>query len=144
MRYLRGLGYGPERPVIQWLGLSLDEVERMKNQRRQWCKEKYPLIDLRIYRGECLQIVRDFGWPPPPKSSCWMCPHRGDSQWLRLKEHYQGDWRKAVELDKAIRERDEQHALYLHRDGVPLEDADLTRGGQLEMFDGCDSGYCMV
>jgi hypothetical protein len=29
-RYLRAQGYGPERPVVKWLGLSLDEVHRMK------------------------------------------------------------------------------------------------------------------
>jgi hypothetical protein len=143
-RYLRRKGYGPKRPIIQWLGLSLDEVHRMKPSGKKWTTNHWPLIlDRKTYRGECYQIVVDAGLPPPPKSSCWMCPYRGNLQWQRLNDHYPEDWTKAVELDYAIRARDTQESLYVHRDAVPLDQADLGRN-QLSLFDACDSGHCWV
>jgi hypothetical protein len=30
----------------------------------------YPLIDLRLDRAACVQIIRQAGLPVPPKSSC--------------------------------------------------------------------------
>lgn len=141
-RYLRSKGYGPKRPVILWLGMSLDEVHRMKPGKRKWATTHFPLIqDRKTYRGECIQIVLDAGLPPPPKSSCWMCPYRLNPQWRRLREHYPSDWRKAVQLDCAIRKRDSQHNLYLHKDAIPLDLVDLERP-QESLFDGCDGGYC--
>jgi len=143
-RYLRQQGYGPKRPIIMWIGLSLDEVHRMKPGKRKWSTTHYPLIiDRKTYRGECQQIVLDAGLPLPPKSSCWMCPYRRNDQWQRLQDHYQKDWKQAVELDYAIRERDTQKSLFVHREAVPLDKADLGRN-QMSLFDGCDSGYCWV
>ena len=143
-RYLRRQGYGPKHPIIQWIGLSLDEVARMKRTGRKWIVNDWPLITiLKTYRGECQQIVLDAGLPMPPKSSCWMCPYRSNMQWRRLQDHYPGDWQNAITLDYSIRERDEQHSLFIHREAVPLDQADLERN-QLSLLDGCDSGYCWV
>ena len=143
-RYLRQQSYGPNRPIVQWLGLSLDEVHRMKPNRRKWATVHWPLIlDRKTYRGECQQLVLNAGFPPPPKSSCWMCPYRGNAQWRRLQDHYPDDWKAAVRLDYAIRERDEQKSLFLHREAVPLDRADLGRS-QMFLFAGCDSGQCWV
>lgn len=85
-RYVRSLGYGPEGrsekgPVVNWLGISRDEIGRMGADRRKWITMRWPLIfDRPTTRAECLALIEEHGWPQPPKSSCWCCPYWGDAQ----------------------------------------------------------------
>lgn len=143
-RHLRSKGYGPKRPVVTWLGMSLDEVERLRPSSTKWQKHHWPLcFDARMTRGDCIALIHSFGWPDPPKSSCWMCPYRRNAQWTRLRDHYPEDWDKAVKLDQEIRERDSEHAIYLHHSHVPLDQAnlDVDEIKELPLF-GCDTGFC--
>lgn len=146
-RYLRSRGV---RDCVTWIGISLDEIGRMKPSGVKWQRYHWPLAwDLRMTRHDCRELVRAHGWPEPPKSSCWMCPHRQNVQWLRLKEHYPQDWRRAVALDEAIRVRDGAGAVFLHRSRVPLSEAVLTApdvapSSLFGEVDGCDSGFCFV
>lgn len=141
-RWMRQQGYGPKQPVTVWLGISTNEADRMKDSGTSWVSNHYPLIyDVRMTRAECVAIVERAGLPTPPRSSCWMCPYRSNREWARLKEHYPADWRQAVKLDAAIRQRDERGGVYLHRDRVSLEDAELTER-KMPLLDLCDSGYC--
>lgn len=144
-RHLRVMGYGSSRPVLQWLGMSFDELDRMKDSGRKWIKTAYPLVDLRLRRDEAIERVRRFGLPTPPRSSCYFCPNRTNSEWLDLYRNWPDDWAKAVETDKEIRDWDikrGESGLWLHRDRVPLDQVDLEQpdDGQLELFP-C-GGYC--
>lgn len=96
--------------------LSLD---RMKPSGVQWLTNAFPLIDLGISRDGCYQLVREMGWPEPPKSSCWCCPHMGDPQWRHLRKYYPQDFQAAVEVEREVRARD-PHA-FLHRSAQPLD-----------------------
>jgi len=73
-----------------------------------------------------------------------MCPNRNNEQWLRLREHYHDDWTNACSLDVEMRERDEHHALWLHKSRVPLMEADLTVPPEPEGMLECASGMCWV
>lgn len=146
-RYLRSRGYGPKTPVTCWMGISMDEVGRVKPSGVRWQELAYPLLDLRLKRADCYRIVEEFGLPRPPKSSCWMCPWRRNSQWRRLRDHYPGDFQKAVELDEKMRIYDSN--VYLHDSRQPLRDVDLGKPDKPEDFllgevGGCDSGHCWV
>lgn len=145
LRHLRKLGYFHSRPVLQWFGMSLDEMHRMKDSGRKWIKHAYPLVDLRLRRDEAIERVRRFKLPVPPRSSCYFCPNRTNPEWLDLYHNWPEDWTKAVETDKAIRAWDIARGnggLWLHRSLVPLDQADLERPdtGQLDLFP-C-GGYC--
>ncbi len=151
-RWLRNEGYGPKNPVEQWVGISLDEIGRCKPSGVNWLNTNWPLLYLHspaLNRLDCIDIVKSAGLPLPPKSSCYMCPFRSDTQWKRLKEQYPEDWAKAVVIDKEIRENDIYNSLYLHRSRVPLENAVLLEKQErvLPLFGDtaeCDSGYCFV
>lgn len=147
MRALRNLGYGPAKPVRLWLGISVDELTRAGASGTDWVQNHYPLLfDVPMRRDECRRLLLDAGWPEPPKSSCWMCPYRGNAQWRRLRDHFPGDWAKAVALDYKLRETDAD--AFVHRSGVPLDQAKIDTEGsdQIGLFgpDECDSGYCYV
>lgn len=138
-RYLRSKGVEACR---MWLGMSTDEVERLKPADVQWVEHWWPLcFDVPMNRANCRQLILKYGWPDPPKSSCWMCPHRRNPQWQRLKMYYPEDFKKAVELDKQTRAQDKMGGVWLHEDRKPLDEIDFTKPDQPELF-GCDTGYC--
>jgi hypothetical protein len=145
-RYLRQFGYGPKKPVRLWLGISTDELHRAGASGVPWCENHHPLLfDVPMNREECRRLLVNAGWPEPPKSSCWMCPYRGNAQWRRLRDHFPGDFAKAVALDATLRETDAN--TFVHRSGVPLAEANLDTDGkdQMNLFTlECDSGYCFV
>lgn len=121
-----------------WLGISWDEFHRVRDSDVKWLTHHYPLIDgdLRFTREDCVRIVRDFGWPDAPKSSCWACPHMGDAQWVGLPEH---EFRLAVELDEHLRTLDP--SVFLHSSGRPLKEKPF---GEAEDDVTCQSSGCWV
>jgi hypothetical protein len=153
-RYLRSLGYGPDRPVRVWLGISTDEVGRAKPSDAAWHQNHFPLLfDVPMNKRECVSLVVAAGLPEPPRSSCWMCPHRADAEWLALSPV---DRVKANALDAEIRSRDITNGnggIWLHKSRKPLaelSDADLTRPTEILPLFGepgqeeCESGYCFI
>lgn len=105
-RYLRSLGV---EKCDMWLGMSTDEIERIKPSGVKWINHQWPLClgyDIRMNRIECKQYILNHGMPEPPKSCCVICPHRRNPQWERQKRLYPQDHAKAVEIDKIIREKD--------------------------------------
>jgi hypothetical protein len=126
-RRLRELGYGPKNPIINWLGMSLDEIDRMKTDDVSWIKNHYPLIiDYKLRRHECVLQIERFGLPCPPKSACKICPHLNNEEWAEMKRDDPQDFLEAVRIDYAIRANDQKGGVYLHRDLIPLDQVDFT------------------
>lgn len=126
-----------------WLGISTDEIERMKDSGLKWYRHIYPLIEIiPMNRMQCVNQITRFGWPVPNKSRCWMCPNQSQLSWRQMKETDNGDFNKAVQLEEQIRERDD--LAFLHPSAIPLAQAVERDGQQIDMFDACDSGYCFV
>jgi len=140
-RWLRQQGYGPKRAVVQWLGISTDEVHRAKSGASAWAAVEHPLLSLGMSRSDCVREVERAGLPTPPRSSCWMCPYRSDAEWMLLRDGRDGDWDKAVALDAEIRTSSDG-GLFLHRSKKPLPEAGLRGDGQADLFDVCEEGRC--
>lgn len=136
-RYFRSLGV---KQADQWIGFSLEEQRRLRPDRRQWLRMQYPLIELRMNRASCISLVESAGWPPPPRSSCWMCPNKSDREWIDLRDNWPADFAEACRLDERIREQD-PHA-WLHKQCIPLAQVKLEDRDAL--FTGCASGMCFV
>lgn len=151
-RYLREpeRGYGPENPVIQWIGFSTNEKHRCKPSKRKWAEIHWPLImgyGVQLSAAECAQLVVDYGWPEPPESCCWMCPFQSDRQWRNQRDHEPADHAKAIAFDAKIIQTDERGGLFVHRSGVPLSQVNLDGddGLQVPLFgrgEKCESGLC--
>lgn len=73
-----------ERNVIQYLGISFDELQRMKTSQVPYVRNEYPLVDLRMTRQHCLDWMKAKGFPEPPRSACVYCPFHSDAEWKRL------------------------------------------------------------
>ncbi|TCM50696.1 hypothetical protein C8J36_11128 [Rhizobium sp. PP-F2F-G48] len=64
--------------VEQWLGISLDEVVRMKPSREAWQVNRWPMIERHSYHRL-------------PTSACIGCPFHSDTEWRTMRdddEHY--------------------------------------------------------
>lgn len=136
-RWLRAQGV---RNCITWLGISTDEVERIKPSDVKWQQYHWPLcLDVPTSRINCRLLVEQWGWPDPPRSSCYICPHRSDAEWSLLSA---ADRAAAEAVDETIRARDREHAVYLYRGRVPLSTVNFSKEKPAGLFDACDSGFC--
>ena len=141
---------GPKEPAVeQWLGISTDEMQRMKDAEVKWIKHRFPLIENRISRRDCLRWMSARGYPEPAKSSCIFCPYRGDQQWRDMRDHAPDDWARAIQFDRDVRPGffGMDGEAFLHRQRVPLNDVDLRTDedlGQINMFDDECEGMCGV
>lgn len=152
MRELLGIAKGrrgPKMPVAeQWIGISLDEATRMKPSRLSFVEHRWPLVDMRISRRDCLAWCEARGLPKPPKSACTFCPYHDDIQWRSLKNDDPESFADAVAVDAAIRSIPKQkEAWFVHRSLVPLDEVDLrtdAEAGQPDLFNNECEGMCGV
>jgi|TARA_Y100000310_G_scaffold304102_1_gene342968 hypothetical protein len=145
VRELYGLKPRKRMPMTEfWLGITLDEIMRMKDSRLPRVKNIYPLIEKGLRRSDCLKWLNDNKFPQPIKSACAFCPYQSDSQWKRLKQKHPNLFKKAVNVDNTIRDSTKKgikQRAYLHRSLTPLDQVDFE--SQLDLFDSsCDGGYC--
>lgn len=145
LRWLRAQGVGVTSCKC-WIGISVDEMRRMRHSRVAWAQNRYPLIEpeygLTYRRSDCLAEVQRAGWPAPPRSACWMCPNMGDFEWREMKVNYPEDFAKAVQFEREIRATD-PHA-WLHESCQPLDEVDFSGTGSLFEDKSCASGMCFV
>ncbi|MBY5760214.1 hypothetical protein HFO07_26750 [Rhizobium leguminosarum] len=140
----------PDQAIVeQWIGISTDEIIRMKPSREPWQVNRWPLIERRMSRADCLAWLRRHDYPEPPKSACIGCPFHDDRRWRALRDHDPEAWADAVTVDRAIRTgvRGIRGEVYLHRSAVPLDGADLSTDadrGQLDLFGNECEGICGV
>ncbi|CAO3425657.1 hypothetical protein [Azospirillum doebereinerae] len=152
VRELTGLAgrHSPKRPVVeQWIGISRDELVRMKPSAEAWQVNRWPLVERGMTRRDCLRWLERHGYPEPPKSACIGCPFHSDAAWRRLRDDEPDAWADAVAVDHAIRTgfRGIWGELYLHRSAVSLDKADLsdeTDSGQLDLWGNECEGLCGV
>jgi len=150
VRELAGLARkrSPTMPVIeQWIGISMDESVRMKPSFETWRLNRWPLIEERMSRQDCLAWLSRHDYPLPPKSACIGCPFHSDAMWRAMRDGDPGAWSDAVDVDRTIRTglRGIRGEVYLHRSGVPLGEADLSTEadrGQLDLFANECDGMC--
>lgn len=128
------------KAVDNWLGISVDEMTRIAAVRGKKWANRYPLVERRMNRGDCVALVKRMGWPAAPRSSCVQCPNHTQGEWRDIRDNKPDDWRLAVETDRAIRMRD-PHA-FLHADCVPLDQAELDERNGVLFGHNCTSGQC--
>lgn len=150
----RLLGKGPRDyiapgAVENWVGISTDEVIRVTPSRVKFITRRDPLIEMRMSRWDCTNWLADHGYPTPPKSSCVFCPYKKNSQWAALRDHDAAGWARATEIDERLRSPAGlamfKAPTFLHRSGVPLAQADLSRiEKQINLFNNECEGMCGV
>lgn len=133
-------------PVEMWLGISLDEFQRMKQSDVKYITNRWPLVELKMTRLDCMKWLDRKGIEIPHRSSCVFCPYHSTNEWRNVKKVL-GDWESAVEQDNAIRKIRPPFDLYVHPSRKPLEEVDFRTAeekGQLSLWDSECAGICGV
>lgn len=125
------------RIVHQYFGLSFDEGRRVSRVQARMIDSghshaHFPLYDLQMTRKDCERWLEKYMLPHKvPRSACVFCPYKSNEEWRRLRDNDPEGWKKAVAVDRSIRDKDSvccrglKSKLYLHRSCVPLDQADI-------------------
>jgi hypothetical protein len=153
-RVLAGITRGQrEVTVTSWLGISWDELQRMKDSRAKWAQNRWPLVERRIRRADCVTWMRAHGYPDPPRSACEFCPFHDDADWRNLRDHDPEAFARAVQFERdlqGIKAESERFRTmpYLHVTRRPLDTVDFSTAeerGQLGLgFANECEGMCGV
>jgi hypothetical protein len=137
------LGFHPTKPpappagaVEKWIGFSLDEWYRMEDSNVQFIVNRWPLIDLRMSRQDCIDWLQDHDLPVPVKSACICCPYRSAVEWIEMRDQDPDEFEDACLFDEENRHNPladqgkvKSPELYIWRDTRsipgPLRTADL-------------------
>lgn len=137
--------------VEEWLGISLDELQRAKPSRDAWIQTRWPLIEKRMRRSDCEQFLKEIGFPVPSKSACVFCPYRGIDEWRRWQHSAPESFERACAWDEALRQQGHSARgllglQYISRTLTPLRLAVEARGHEREkqpdLFDDECDGFC--
>ena len=135
------------------MGISIDEVMRMRINKMKYITNIYPLIDSKLSRHDCLNWIKKNNYPKPPRSACTFCPFHSKIEWLEIKKNKE-EWNEVVDMDHAIRQQEKfkknkdgsaffQDKLYLHRSCVPISEVNFNEdNNQLNLFNNECEGYC--
>lgn len=145
-------GYKGEPLVNKVLGISYDEMTRMRTSQVPWYQFSYPLVDMKITRADCQSIIKAAG-ETAPRSACVYCPFHSNEEWRNVRSNPE-DWKRAVEFEKELHRLWEEKGGFgglksmptLHKSGVPLDEAPID-DEQADLFSNWDNecaGICGV
>lgn len=140
------LKLGEKKSARLQIGISWDEVHRMKPSGLNWLVHCWPLIEKRMSRANCLKWMAGKGLPAPARSSCLGCPFHSNQEWRDLKEASPAEWQDTVMIDREIRKLPRlDGTVFLHRSCSPLDEAFLGLiEGQGDLFGNECEGMCGV
>ena len=153
LRELCNVGYRKRFPkdkyIEQWIGISTDEIQRMKPARDPYILNRHPLIEMNMSRQDCINWMKKNNFPLPEKSACIMCPYHNDAYWHFMKTERPSEFAEAVEFDKIIRTgaKNIKDNLYLHKSCKNLDEVEFNKkedDKQLDMFNNECEGLCSI
>ena len=114
-----------------WIGISWDEMQRMRDSQRKGVQHRWPLIERRLTRQKCVEWMESNGYPKPPRSACVYCPYHSDREWRRLRDEDAESWQAAIEYEQRLQVAAASvprldGVPYLHPSRVPLAQVNLT------------------
>ncbi len=144
------------RSVEMWLGITIDEAHRMRDAREKWAVNRYPLVNRRMRRSDCLAwLASHYPGLRSRKSSCLGCPYHSRRSWMEIAVEYPEEFEKICQMDDVLRSGHLTTLTgkpYMHQSGLPLRDAVAADLGQdaaqywldLDGFGAECEGHCGV
>jgi hypothetical protein len=132
-------GQRRKRQAELWIGISTNEAMRVRESGVQYVVHRWPLIEKRMNRGDCIAWLARHGWSAP-RSACIACPFRSDEEWRMLDSDEMAD---AIAVDRAIRHQPKSKGQqFAHPSLRPLSEIDFSDRGQLDLFNNECQGMC--
>lgn len=102
--YYRSLG----TRIREYMGIAYDEVGRMKASKEDYITSEFPLIDWKMTREDCIEVIKSAHLPVPVKSGCYFCPFQDIHRWQELYEEHLELFHRAMELEETSKHFPEQ------------------------------------
>lgn len=150
-KWLKANGASATDKATVCIGISTDEIQRIGNKHAaDYETPVYPLIELGLSRGDCLDVIARAGLPRPRKSACYFCPFHRPAAWAEMRRDEPDLFAKSQHLEDTLNERRDmlgKDHVWLTRFNRRLSDAVAEAQTPLftdgEFGDGaCDEGYC--
>jgi len=126
----------PGERIGLMLGISVDEYHRMRDSSAARIEHVYPLVDRRLTRWQCRDVIERAGLAVPWKSSCWFCPYRSVvSQWALVQRYPD-----LAGMARALEDRINAERRSRGKDEIVVLRADV----EVEQVDFCEAGFCDV
>jgi hypothetical protein len=126
----------PGERIGLMLGISVDEYHRIRDSSAARIEHVYPLVDRRLTRWQCREIVERAGLAAPSKSSCWFCPYRSvRSQWALVQRYPD-----LAGMARALEDRINAERRGRGKDEIVVLRTDVMA----EQEDFCEAGFCDV
>ncbi len=129
--------------IVSWIGISVDEASRAKDSREPHTIHRFPLLEKRMSRRDCLNWLTRHGFPQPPKSACVFCPFKDRHRWRMSKQKGGAEWDLILQVSNQLA----PHGEFLTSDCLPIDQVDFSteeERGQLNMFNNECEGMCGV
>jgi hypothetical protein len=139
---LRELGATAKNPITSIIGISIDEAHRANfHTDVKYQLMEYPLVDKKITRKDCYDIIEKHGFPIPAKSGCDFCMFFSRNHFRELSKKNPKRFAEIVAMEK----NSYSYGKYYLKGQYPLDS--ISGNSSLEEFneyeDSCDSGHCM-
>lgn len=150
LRALCGINRGEKtHRVTQWMGISADEMSRMRISQEPWLVNRYPLIEMNLTRQDCLDWMKAHGFPKPSRSACYFCPFHDNAEWRRIKNEYPEYFQLAIDLERTYSKAKEHYGIraFFHPSRVPLDWVDFRNDvekGQPTLWEIECEGMCGI
>ena len=144
-RFIKSLGATKKNPIYTDIGISLDESHRANFTvtKPLYVRQSYPLLDHKITRRECYEIIKQHGFPIPVKSGCDFCPYTKRKDMRKLHAEDPERFHDIVKMEQNDRYYPKKPLI----GNSPLEN--LEQNQSLDDFESddlesCDSGHCFT
>lgn len=129
-----------------WIGISLDEVERIRESPVKYIEHYYPLVKNQIRIDQIVNWFDINKLPEPGKSACLICPFHSWDYWSMLKRFQRIEFALACDFDDKIRNYPKlKNKTYLSNQLKPLKEIDFSKHPTLfpDLIEECH-GMCGV
>ena len=152
VREMLGLKKGEKRKkgteVEMLMGISRDEITRMRTNQIKYIKNQYPLVDMGWTRQKCKDWFEENYKLTPPRSACTFCPFHSNEEWLKIKENKK-EWEEVVKLEKSLTNNQQLKKVgyndkaYFTNKCIPIDQVDFKETtDQLDLFENDCTGLC--
>lgn len=97
--------------VNQYLGISYEEKRRIKESGVKYVNSIYPLVDEKIRRSDCLDIIHNAEMKIPSRSGCFFCPFNSVSRWTEIYKKYNDLFLEALDLEESSKHYPRQRLI---------------------------------
>ena len=97
--------------INMFIGFTIDEIMRVKPSPQSYIENKFPLVDIRWSKEDCIQyVIQKLGFRPH-SSVCNMCYANDFNRVYNIYKNDQSAWNKLLMLDDAMAHKPENHRI---------------------------------